>query len=289
MTQHHHNELAARQVPGLGQVKLVKNCWDVPIDIRGASDCHHLELTLLDTSQAAVRFVDHWRAFRFERLGQLFFLPAEQTVHARSQCREQISVICSIDPGSLESRGIRSLEWQSYRMESILNIASPRMRGVLQKLSEELSTPDFGSDTMIELLALQATIELSRYLNGQDENLETGGLPLWRLRLIEERLIEQSMPPSLKELATLCQLSVRHLSRAFRISRGCSIGSYIAEHRMHHAKRMLSEGQSVKAVAYQAGFAAPSNFSAAFLRSTGETPSRYQSRTKQIKFPVSAS
>ncbi len=114
---------------------------------------------------------------------------------------------------------------------------------------------------------------------GLEEKQVAGGLPGWRLRLIDQRLHDEPMPPSLAELAELCRLSVRQLSRAFRASRGQSIGSYIAERRLDHARRMLTAGMSVKAVAYSTGFSAPSNFTAAFVRATGETPRQYRART----------
>nr|NIQ00855.1 AraC family transcriptional regulator [Nitrospinaceae bacterium] len=71
---------------------------------------------------------------------------------------------------------------------------------------------------------------------------------------------------------------VRQLTRAFRVSRGRSIGSYIAGHRVDHAKRLLASGMSVKAVAFETGFSASSNFTTAFVRETGETPRQYRLR-----------
>jgi AraC family transcriptional regulator len=105
-----------------------------------------------------------------------------------------------------------------------------------------------------------------------------GGLAGWRLRLIEERLQSSADAPTLAELAALCGLSVRQLTRGFRASRGCSIGDHIASSRVDHARRLLAGDHSVKAIAYTLGFASPSSFCFAFRRATGHTPREYRQR-----------
>src|SRR3546814_18606710 len=67
-------------------------------------------------------------------------------------------------------------------------------------------------------------IELARYCERINDVQSGGGLSSWRLRLIDERLHEGRDAPTLTELAELCKLSVRQLTRGFRASRGCSIG-----------------------------------------------------------------
>ena len=47
--------------------------------------------------------------------------------------------------------------------------------------------------------------------------------PVRRLRLIDERLADDPSAPPLGELADLCDLSVRQLTRGFKVSRACSI------------------------------------------------------------------
>lgn len=264
---------------GPGKVWVEKKCWDGPIDVQGTGKSHHLQLSLLPNSiNARGCFMDHWSPHRFEPFGQVFFLPAQQTVRAISDCRKQISIVCSFEPEVVEQWLEQDIDWEKCRLENALDVANTRIRSLLFQIGEELRTPSFAGEAMIELMVAQTSIELSRYLMGLEEETLMGGLPAWRLRLIEQRLAEDSIPPSLTELAELCRLSVRHLSRAFKVSRGRSIGSYIAEHRINHAKRLLASGMSVKAVAYQTGFSAPSNFSAAFLRATGESPKQFRLR-----------
>jgi len=131
---------------------------------------------------------------------------------------------------------------------------------------------------MIEGLTLQIAVLLSRQF-GCDKSCEEGGLAPWRLRAIEERLENVTRAPTLSELAGICKLSVRQLSRGFRASRGLSIGSYVAEKRFEHAKRRLAMGESVKSVAYALGFASPSSFCYAFRRLTGFAPAEFRRHT----------
>jgi AraC family transcriptional regulator len=138
--------------------------------------------------------------------------------------------------------------------------------------------PGFAGKVMIELICAQIAIELGRYYASIKEGPATGGLAPWRLKLIDERLREVVEAPSLAELGSLCNLSVRQLTRGFRASRGRSIGEHVAQSRFDNAKRLLTTDQSVKTIAYRLGFASPSSFSFAFRRAIGETPRQFRHR-----------
>ena len=152
---------------------------------------------------------------------------------------------------------------------------------LLLRLAEEARHPGFASEMLVELIASQLAIELTRYKQKVAEESTSGGLAHWRLRLIDERLKELPVMPSLTELAELCGLSVRQLTRGFRASKGCSIGDYVASSRIGLARDMLSAESSVKAIAYTLGFSSPSSFCYAFRRVTGETPGQYRQRVRR--------
>jgi AraC family transcriptional regulator len=265
---------------GLGHIELVHRYWYEPIDVVGTANAHRLELCLTPPSKNARGcFVEHWSPHRFERIGNVFLLPANQAVRAKSDCRQQQSLVCSFLPEAVAAWFEEDLLWTDARLQASLDIASPSVRSLLFRLGEEVRNPGFASTAMVESIASQIAIELARYCIGIEEQKATGGLSPWKLRLIDERLAEPGAPPSLSELATLCGLSVRHLTRAFRISRCRSIGSYITECSINQAKRLLASGVCIKSVAYSMGFNSPSNFSSAFRRATGETPREYRQRT----------
>jgi AraC family transcriptional regulator len=133
------------------------------------------------------------------------------------------------------------------------------------------------------LIFAETIIELARYCLGSEERRDKGGLAPWRMRLIKERLAEPGVRVSLSELATLCNMSPRQLTRAFRTSNGCSIGDYIAQDRIDKAKRLLKTDQNVKSIVHALGFNSPSHFYVAFHRATGETPLQYRQRVGRIE------
>jgi AraC family transcriptional regulator len=151
----------------------------------------------------------------------------------------------------------------------------------MYKLREELLHPGFGSDTMLELIVAQLGLELSRHILGIGEEFVTGGLAPWRLRLIDEMLENDPANATSLKMAGLCNLSLRQLARAFRQSRGYSLGTFIATRRLDKAKHLLASGSAVKQAAHAAGFTSSSSFSFAFRKMTGETPREFKQGLKR--------
>ncbi len=265
-----------------GSIRIIRQSWAAPIDRSGAQPLHHLELSLLPRSDLArASYPERWGPHRFEPIGEMFFIPGGELMHAQSTCRHQNSIVLDFVPEALQRYFDSQLEWTSRRLQGSLDITSHDIRNLLFRIGEEARAPGLASQDMIELMAAQIIIELARYIHGLDEEKAIGGLAPWRLRLIDERLAAGLKPPSVAELAALCNISVRHLTRAFRISRGRSIGHYVLEHRITHAKKLIESGMSIKSVAGAMNFTASSNFTAAFRRATGETPREYKQRVSR--------
>jgi len=260
--------------------QLVRFHLDGPVDsLRREQDVYYIDLCLtprMHNARACYR--ERWSAQRFERIGNLFVVPPGEPIHARSDGGNQASLVCQLRPALLQTWLERDLEWTDSRLKAGLDIPDGNIRRLLLRLVEELREPGFASAMLMELITGQLAIELVRYCAAIGESAESSGLAAWRLRRIDERLREVREPPTLTELAELCRLSVRQLTRAFRASRGCSIGEHVARSRIDHARRMLTAEPSVKAVAYTLGFSSPSSFCFAFRRATGETPHQFRLR-----------
>jgi AraC family transcriptional regulator len=269
---------AELRVP-VATVQLVRFQFDEPVAGVLRDDGYRLDLSLTPrVRNARACYSDHWGPDRFERIGALFMAPPGEAMDARSDGGRQVCLICQLRPEPLRSWFGGDLEWTDPRLQATLDIPDANIRGLLLRLAEEARHPGFASDMLVELIAAQMAIELGRYYAAIREGAVTGGLAPWRLRLIEERLSEVAQPPTLTELAGLCKLSVRQLTRGFRASRGCSIGDHVAQSRLDSAKRLLGTDQSVKAISYSLGFASPSSFSYAFRRAVGETPRQFRHR-----------
>src|SRR5690348_11046170 len=78
-----------------------------------------------------------------------------------------------------------------------------------------------------------------------------------------------------KELAKLCQLSVRQLERNFRCYLDRSPQNWLNEQRIKTAGRRLLMGQPVKVVASELGFKQVSHFCRQFKSQVHLTPSQF--------------
>jgi AraC family transcriptional regulator len=250
-----------------------------PIDIvMFDRDAYWLDLCLTPRPRSArACYRDHWTPHRFERFGNVYLLPPDETILTRSDGGPaHDSVLCHIRPEPMRKWFDGELQWTSRRLEASLDIPDATIRSLLLRLAEELRHPGFASEMLVELIAAQLTIELGRYFVHFDDIPAAGKLAPWRLQLIDERLQDVQEIPSLDELAALCKVSVRQLTRSFRASRGCSIGDYVVDQRIDRAKTQLASDQSVKTIAYALGFTSPSAFCFAFRKATGMTPGEFR-------------
>lgn len=247
-------------------------------------DHYWLDLCLTPRpTQARGCYSERWGPHRFERLGEIFLVPPGEVLHVRTEAGDnQASITCEIHADAvdrwLDAPSDGGLAWTDRRLAGGLDIVHPAIRFCLARLAEEAQRGGTGSAELAALIGAQLAIELARYLEAISGGPITGGLASWRLRLIDERLHRGGPPPSLGDLAELCNTSIRQLTRGFRSSRGCSIGDHVAQTRIEMAKRALGSDDSIKSIAFALGFASPSSFSYSFGRATGETPLRFRQR-----------
>jgi AraC family transcriptional regulator len=104
------------------------------------------------------------------------------------------------------------------------------------------------------------------------------GLPPAVLRRAKEFLNDQmDRNPGVTELSTAVGMNVDHFSRMFKRSTGLAPHQYLGNIRLERAKRMLVEGgSSIIEIAYEIGYANPSQFSAFFRKRTGLSPTEFR-------------
>lgn len=227
---------------------------------------------------ARASYRQHWGPHRFERLGDIFLIPPGEELYIKGGRVKQASLLCLLRRDAVSDIIGEELEWTEQKLAPTIDIPSARIRALLFRLTEEVRHPGLASDRMLEFLAGELSIEIGRFCLEVHERPAVGGLAGWRLRLIDERLSDNPAAPTLGELADLCNISVRQLTRGFKVSRGCSIGDYMEQRRMEAAKRMLVGGESVKTIAFNMGFSSPSSFTFAFRRAVGISPSQFRQR-----------
>ena len=222
-----------------------------------------------------VRYDGRWRPGRFEKVGTVFALCGGERIHGLCGPATGTSVICRIPHKTVHQWVGNEELWTTDELSAMLDVPSGTVQGLMTRLALELRNPGFGSDILVELIAGQLAIELHRSRLRVSRRCG-GGLAAWQLRLIEERLNECVSGFVLKDIAELCRISVRHLTRAFHISQGCSIGTYVSRRRMEQARSALIRGESIKALAPKLGFSSVSSFSTAFRREMGLAPAAFR-------------
>jgi AraC family transcriptional regulator len=211
---------------------------------------------------------------------QMSVVAPESPVELAFDPGEALVISCILDPGYFEdATGIS--RWSERHSLACLGLKSPVIDLIFERLAYEARAargrPDRAVETWIDALASELSRRIERSLGGQAQ----GQLAPWQLErifsLVRDPCTERRL--TIKEIAYACEVSSRHLMRAFRATTGLTLHQFLNEARMQRAMSLLrSSNIPVKTVARQLGFSTPSAFSAAFLQSTAVTPSDYRAR-----------
>ena len=102
-------------------------------------------------------------------------------------------------------------------------------------------------------------------------------VPPWLTRVQEQLHDEFRQHHTLKSLAQAAGVHHVHLAREFRRRFGCTVGHYIRQRRVESAcHRLMTSGDSLAEVAFDAGFADQSHFTNTFRRLVGMTPGQFR-------------
>ena len=283
-------EVEPRLVTEVATVQIIRLDWQQNVELM-VDPLQHYQIDLCLSARLQGMSVCYPRCFgerRFERIGELMMIPpgeeliSRRDVSAQTPLSSHASTVLTLAP-ELVSAWCDDGDpvWAPEPLAAALDITDQSMYSLMTRLTRETlnaarAKPTAASLALVDLIARQIGIEISRLRNSITELEFKGGLSAWRLRLIDERAQQIAKPPSIDELASLCKISTRQLQRGFRVSRGCSIGQHIEHCRIDNAKRLLLQGIAISEVAEQLGFASHSSFSYAFRRVTGETPAQFR-------------
>ncbi|HET9401318.1 MAG TPA: AraC family transcriptional regulator [Candidatus Acidoferrales bacterium] len=107
-----------------------------------------------------------------------------------------------------------------------------------------------------------------------------GGLAPWQKRRASE-LLHENMHGRIRlsDIARECGLSVSHFARSFKSSFGTSTHRWLIQHRIDHAKQLLTQtSMSLIDVAIQSGFNDQAAFTRTFHQLVGVSPGRWRRR-----------
>ena len=219
------------------------------------------------------RYQELWGPARSEVIGDVVFVPNGLTMIGTGVAGPRRYFACNLDAD------LFTLNWEQLNERAFvesLNLESAPVRSGLRRLLKEATQPSLHSPLALDATATLLAIDIERRLEGLQEtpSRKKGGLSPARLRRIEERICSERPIPTLAELAAYCDLSTRHLARAFREETGKAIGDYVNAASRRRACTLLTETDlPVRVIAERVGFSSPASFSYAFRKAMGVRPS----------------
>jgi AraC family transcriptional regulator len=207
------------------------------------------------------------------RPSTIIFHPAGETHSFRAHADE---VLClSVSLGESWAEKVRPLA-EPFKIGAAFRGGRLYQLGV--RLYRELNKEDAASSIAIEGLVLEIVAEASR----QVEPAGRRSVPRWLTQVRETLNREYMEPPCLDDLAKQAGVHAAHLARAFRSHFGCTVGDYVRQLRVEHARTQMSTTAApLVEIAADAGFSDQAHFTRIFKRLTGMTPGQFRARTVQ--------
>jgi AraC family transcriptional regulator len=192
------------------------------------------------------------------------------------------SYCCSPEPSraltiELENAWVANLRDYSLKLDEAGNFYGGSVSWLITKLYHEFRAMETASILVIEALALEIAVEISR----QKQRLSTSPPPLWMkqaMELIHARFAESL---SLQTIAQSVGIHPVHLARVFRKQHHLTVGEYLRRLRVEFAsQQMINSNSPLVEIALAAGFSDQSQFSNTFKRATGLTPAQFRSQLR---------
>lgn len=251
--------------------------WDRPTRDEWTFESYFIDLSLTPRPAPAwAEYVDGRRPVR-SGLGRVMFVPPGRTLRSGAASGRQRSLDCTLATELIDGLLPRRPDWTERALADGLAINGSDIEWLLLRIYREMRQPGFGTAIVVDALSQALAVALIRRFGLAEDGPAThrsGGLAPWRLRRIRERVMADRPAPRLAELAALCDMSVRHLTRAFRAETGQTIAGFVQQETAERARAMLLAGDApMDAIARRLGFANPTSFAFAFRRATGLRPS----------------
>jgi AraC family transcriptional regulator len=263
-----------------GRIEVRQFSWSRPMESvwETGKRCYLFNMSLGNQEPTAtVTHLDSGLQKQIKGRGALAFVPPGQKMSSSFGAGNSRSVCCMLDAHVVDSflTDTPTWNWSPALLNDCAHVGGTEIHWLLRRMYREVQEPDFATAEVLEALAKQLAVEIVRKfkLRGSTDTCYASGLSPWRMRLIRERLHSEVPLPDLEEMAALCDITVRHLTRGFRTATGQTLGRHIASIMVERAKVQLEAGVPVGQVAKRLGYSSSGAFAAAFRRATGMQPS----------------
>lgn len=264
-----------------GEADIRRYVWNHPTADIWASHSYFIDMPITPRPQP------NWAIYRDARnrrvpLNRIWFVPPGLSIESGTNIGSQRSLHLSIDKSMFEDVFEVEPDWTDFIREEDFNLCGTAVEWLLMQLVRELQQPGLASQLVMESLTRAVAVMVARLCHLERDEphaYATGGLAPWRMRQIRERTLADLPAPKLQELADLCGLSVRHLSRAFKMETGQTVAHFVQQATIDRALAKLADrSQPVSEIARSLGFSSAASFAYAFRRATGLRPSEVSGR-----------
>src|SRR5579863_7475127 len=208
-----------------GAVEVREYAWADPKADTWTCASHFLDFSL------APRPASTWAGYLDEgqirnRLGRIKFVPAGRTVRSGGVAGKHRSMHCLLSTEMFDNLLPNRPSWDAVAVSDGLCLSGRDIEWLLYKIYGELKHSSFAAPVVVESFATALAVALIRKFHPGRLGARaprSGGLAPWRMRRIRDRVYGEQAMPSLSELAEVCGMSVRHLSRAFKFETGETI------------------------------------------------------------------
>src|SRR5690606_26078144 len=188
-------------------VQIQRYRWDEPIsDGYFVPSACYLDLALIRRSpaeQASMRQGGRYSAY--SPIGDSVFWPAGSEIRSHIPAVDHRVLSCIFEPQKLQQ--YLDLQWSAQEVSACFDIRNPTIRHGLARLAEEVRSPGFASEFLVQSTVGALVVELARHFRGVKISASENGsrLSTRQLRLLEE-LVESvsGTTPSHDELARTC-------------------------------------------------------------------------------------
>lgn len=207
--------------------------------------------------------------------GDMSLIPAGWRTTVWSQKR---SDFLQIELGSELVRRAAGGDARDVELPCLFSFGDPVCRELTLSMVGEAQAHGAAARMYVESAAVVLAQRLSSLKGPSLAPASRPGLPPAVLRRAKEFLHdEMNRNPGITELSAAVGMNVDHFSRLFKRSTGLAPHQYLGNIRLERAKALLAEGDTqIIEIAYEIGYANPSQFSAFFRKRTGLSPSEFR-------------
>jgi len=216
----------------------------------------------------------------FMPLGKTLMLPADHEFIGRGSGGPISVARCTINRDAWQRLVKPDFGLTEAEVDRSLNMDTATINILIRRMAEEIASPGFGGDVLLESLATALVVECGRHIFC--DRLPAApvheGLRARDLQAVDDYLERiETGTPRISDVAAAAGLSSHYFAKRFRQATGQSIGRYITQWRLRRAQRLLLETDlPLKEIAYRLGFANAANFSTAFRNELAMPPGTFR-------------